>query len=118
MAKRKTTPFKPWETAAQGGIEKRYIRCGNSQMLHPAMRSLSANAFRIYLYMRLEAGGEREFVYTRSKYKDLCSNEAFQRAKNELIEKGFITVKENNAHRQKANIYEFSDKWKDSSRPP
>ena len=33
-------------------------------------------------------------------------------SKDELIEKGFIRVKQNNANLRKANIYEFCDEWK------
>lgn len=63
MARRKPTPFPPWQTEKPDGIEKRYIRLGNSQMLHPAMLSLSDKAFRIYVQMLLEAGGQRNLNF-------------------------------------------------------
>ncbi len=62
--------------------------------------------------MLLESGGKREFTFPRSKYSKLAGHDVFQRAKDELIEKGFIRVKQNNANLRKANIYEFSEAWK------
>ena len=44
-------------------IEERYIRLGNSQLLHPAMLSLSDKAVRIYTYMLLESGGKRNLHF-------------------------------------------------------
>lgn len=112
MARPKKTPFSPWQTCKDSGIEERYIRLGNSQLLHPAMISLSDKAKTIYIYMLLESGGERDFTFPRSKYNKLAGHSVFQGAKDELIEKGFIKVKQNNANLRKANIYEFSDEWK------
>lgn len=112
MAKRKKTPFAPWQTCKSDGIEQRYIRLGNSQLLHPAMLSLSDKAQIVYIHMLLEAGGKREFTFPRSKYMTISSISAFKNAKAELISKGFIKEKQNNANLRKANIYEFSDAWK------
>ncbi len=112
MARQKKTPFPAWQTCKTDGIENRYIRLGNSQLLHPAMLNLSDKAFVIYVHMLLESGGKREFVFPMSKYKALAGKSNFQRAKSELIEKGFIRELQNNANLRKPNIYEFSDAWK------
>lgn len=113
MAKTKKTPFPPWQTCKDSGIEERYIRLGNSQLLHYATQSLSDKAFKIYSYMLLEAGGHKEFTFPRSKYKKISSPDAFDRAKKELLQKGFIEEKQNNKNLRKPNIYEFSEKWKE-----
>ena len=52
MSRTKKTPFAVWETTKPDGIEKRYIRMGNSQMIHPTLFGLSHTAFRVYAYMR------------------------------------------------------------------
>ena len=57
MARQRKTPFPPWQTCKDSGVEDRYIRLGNSQLLHPAIISLSDKAIRIYAYMLLESGG-------------------------------------------------------------
>lgn len=113
MAKSKPTPFFSWETTKPNGIEKRYIRMGDTQMLHPAMLSLSHSAFRVYAYMKIESGGHKEFEYPYSKFKKIISKQGFQSALAELVEKGFIKVTQKNKNLRIPNKYAFSDDWKD-----
>ena len=68
MAKGKRRAFREWESCAPGLQEGRFMRLGNTQMLHQKMRSLSGNAFMLYSYMKLEAGGNAVFEFPRSKY--------------------------------------------------
>lgn len=112
MPRTKKTPFPPWQTMKENGIEERYIRLGNSQLLHCATMELGDKAFRLYIHMLLEAGGKKEFTFPRSKYKKLAGNTVFQNAKEELLNRGFIKIKQNNANLRKPNIYEFSEEWK------
>lgn len=112
MARSKKTPFPSWQTCKPDGVEQRYIRLGNSQLMHPAMLKLSDKARIVYIHMLLESGGKREFTFPRSKYMQISSISAFKNAKEELIDKGFIREKQNNANLRKPNIYEFSDEWK------
>ena len=78
MARQRKTPFQPWQTKKDNGIEERYIRLGNSLMIAPAMLALSDKAFRIYTNMLLEAGGKKQFTYPRSKYMRISSISAFK----------------------------------------
>lgn len=117
MPRQKKTPFPPWQTMKENGIEERYIRLGNSQLLHSATMELGDKAFKLYVYMLLESGGKREFTFPRSKYRKLAGNTVFQNAKEELLQKGFIVLKQNNANLRKPNIYEFSEEWKKRSPP-
>ncbi len=111
MGRKSKTPFKPWETTKENGLEDRFIRLGNSQMLHPVYKSLSSSAKEIYQYMKLESGGYLDFEFPASKYLDLMSKHTFLKAKAELIEKGFIEELQNNRFIRKPNIYRFSAKW-------
>ncbi len=112
MARQKKTPFQPWLSRQPDGIEKRYIRLGNSQLLHPAMLNLGKAAFKIYVYMLLESGGKVEFELPRAKYKKIVAPATFQKAVEELSEAGFIEVVQRNANIQKPNKYRFSSGWK------
>ena len=115
MSRGKKTPFKDWETNNISGNEKRYIRVASSQMNHRTYRALTkknGNAAILYHFMRMKAGGSREFVFPHSDYKDLMANGTFLSCKNLLIEYGFIDEVENNAHRMMANVYRFSERWK------
>ena len=112
MSRTKPTPFPQWETMKTDGIEQRYIRMGNSQMLHPAVLNLTHSAFQVYSYMKLESGGMPAFKFPRSKYKKFISPNGFQSAKDELCAAGLIEVEQCNANLRKPNVYRFSAKWK------
>lgn len=113
MGRPKKVPFSPWQTEKNDGIEKRYIRLGNSQMLHPATLGLKPTSYRIYTYMLLESGGAKYFEFPYSKFKKLCSKQGFQNAIQELVEKGFIDIVERNKILREPNKYAFSERWKD-----
>ena len=108
----KKTPFPIWQSLKSNGIEDRYIRLGNSQLLHESMHDLTHTAFRVYVYMLLESGGKCEFTFPRKKYECFVSRGGASSAIKELEEKGFIETVQNNANLRKANIYRFSDRWK------
>ena len=113
---KKKTPFQPWTTLKPNGIEERYIRLGNSLMKCSAFKELSSTAKLVWIYMLLESGGQREFEFSASVYTALMDKKTFLKARNELIEAGFIEIKQNNAHVRKANVYAFSEKWKEKAR--
>lgn len=112
MARTKKTPFAPWESKADGGMEKRYFRTGATIMASEAMRGLSSSAFKIYFYMRIESGGKREFKFPYTKYSSFMSKPTFFKARDELVERGFIDIMQNNRNLRQANIYAFSERWK------
>ena len=114
MSRGRKTPFSEWQTIKTNGIEERYIRLGNSQMLHESMQKLSHAEFRMYVYMLLESGGKREFQMPRSKYKRFLSSHGAQSAISGLEKKGFIDIVEKNGNLRKANVYRFSTHWKDA----
>jgi hypothetical protein len=112
MPRIKKTPFAPWESTYADGMEKRYIRMGNTQMCSKMMMDLPASAFRVYCYMKLEAKGCKQFEFPYAKYRSYMSKHTFLDAKKKLIANGFIDEVQNNRNLRKANIYAFSDRWK------
>ena len=112
MARTKRVPFAPWETRYANGIEKRFIRLGATQMASEAMRKLSSSAFRIYISMRLESGGHREFTFPHTKYAAFMSKPTFFRVLKELEEAGFIDIVSRNKNLRISNEYRFSERWK------
>ena len=114
MSRSKKTPFPEWQTLKPNGVEERYIRLGNSQMLHESMHKLSHAEYRLYTYMILESGGKREFQMPRSKYGRFLSSHGAQSAISGLEKKGFIDIIEKNGNLRKANVYRFSNRWKDT----
>lgn len=113
MARKKKTPFAPWETGTSDGIEKRYIRLGNTLLYSPVFLQLSAKAKETYIYMRIESAGQREFTMPYSKYTQFSKKDSFLRAREELEKAGFIETIQHNGNLRKPNVYRFSEKWKE-----
>ena len=115
MSRYKKTPFKPWESTKFDGIEKRYIRLSDTQLMSTAMKKLKPLSFKIYIYMRIESAGRKDFKFPHGVYNKklkICSKQGFQNALKDLQQNGFIEVKEHNKNLRIANVYSFSDKWK------
>lgn len=113
MGRTKKTPFQPWQTCKSDGNEERYIRLGNSQLLHAEVNNLTHGAFRAYVYMLLESGGKQQFTFSRVKYNKFMSQGGGVKAIQELESKGFIEVVERNRNLRKPNVYRFSERWKE-----
>jgi len=89
-------------------------------VLDPIFVGLSSSAKVLYMYMKLWAVGQDTVKYATSMAKDYFgSNNTFKKARNELIEKGFINYI--NEHRSKDMCetaeYEFSNRWQILSPP-
>jgi hypothetical protein len=112
LSKGKKRAFNEWESCVPGLQDGRFMRLSNSQMLHEKMRGLSGNAYKLYGYMKLEAGGALVYEFPRRKFISFMSENSFGRARAELIDAGFIEEEENNANVRKANKYRFSSRWK------
>lgn len=112
MARKKIVAFESWESKDSNGYERRYFRMGATLMASEPMRSLSPSAFKVYCYMRIESGGRRSFTFPHAKYRTFMSKPTFFKALTELQEHGFVDVIQRNGNLRKANIYAFSDRWK------
>lgn len=109
-------PFSEWQTLT-AGKEKRFIRLGASLLRCEQFASLSSSAKVLYIYMLLNAGGQKKFEMPHSEYKSIMAKNTFLQARNELISSGFVTIAENNANLRKPNLFEFSSEWK-KIKPP
>lgn len=112
MAKTRKVPFAPWETTKANGIEIRYIRLGDTLLSSAAARGLSYSAFKVLVYMKIEAAGKKDFQFPCHKYIGIVSKPTFQRALTELVETGFIDILSRNKNLRTANEYTFSSRWK------
>lgn len=100
-----------------------HIRLTKDMMMSKNFLKLSANAFKLYGYMKLWASGQETFKYSISmvleKTKDkkkkakLMSATTFEKAKKELIKYGFIEQLNLFSARDKreAGEFMFSNKW-------
>ena len=104
------TRFKTWE-----GIhpKDRHIRLTKYTMCSDEYKGLSSSAKVLYSYMKLWACGRETVEYAASMAKDIMTRNTFFRARDELVEKGFIEyINKHRARdmREKAE-YQFSTKW-------
>jgi len=80
--------------------------------------SLKPTTFKILVYMHDYSNGEQEFTFPKSIYTKITTAETFKKAKEELIEKGFIEEIANGKNTRTESIYRFTDKWNDYKLPP
>lgn len=102
-----------WESG-QDQDGEHFARIGKSLLRHEAFKALGASARLLYICMVEACAGEREFTFTVADYK-ACgfAMNTFLRAKEELIQAGFITVIESGRTTRTPNKYAFSNEWKE-----
>ncbi len=109
--------IRPWLSAKADCKEGRFIQIGNSLLLSEQMCKLKPGARYLYLCMTMEAGGKREFTFPASSAEKYhIPPSSFDRFKAELIDAGFIRIKESGRLTREKNVYEFVFDWK--ARPP
>lgn len=112
-------PLNAWETATKDGMsDPFYIRLGQSLLDHPAYCTMKPLSQVIYIQMVKQAKGKTAFEFPHSVYSKYCSNDGFNKAKVQLIERGFIEVITDNRFTGKENKYKFSSAWKEYIPPP
>lgn len=120
MGRRKTAGrcnIRPWLSAKADCKEGRFIQIGNSLLLSEQFGKLKAGARDLYFRMAMESGGEREFTFPASSAeRHHIPASSFERFKAELIDAGFIRIKESGRLTREKNVYEFVFDWK--ARPP
>lgn len=121
MARKKFTPFKPYETArfSNNGktLNEQHIRLTRSMLLSPAYKDLGKNATKILNAMKLIAKGEQEFEFSCSLGTEFLgisteSQKNVRLAIKKLIEHGFIKrIHFSNGVGHIPNKYSFDNAW-------
>lgn len=88
---------------------RKFVRIYDSLYHSRAFQTMTPSARHVYIDMLLAAAGRESFQYPQSAYKKIVSPDTFHKAKQQLIEHGFITEERYAASR---NTYYLSDKWK------
>jgi hypothetical protein len=110
MARKKNIViFRPFE--GRKAIDT-YIRLSKDMLLNKNFLSLSYSAFKLYTYMILWAAGRDEIEYAWSNAKKILkSSSTFDKAKKELIEKGFMKITRTSKCSRQPNMYKFISDW-------
>jgi hypothetical protein len=91
-----------------------------NMLTDPVYMGLSSSSKVLYQYMKLWACGRDTVVYAASMTKDVMDGKTYRKARDELVEKGFIIYL--NPHRardmREAAEYEFSCGWQSYATPP
>ena len=75
--------------------DTKFIRISYSMLKSPTFKSLSYSAIVLYLYMRMRSAGREDVTYALSygtMHSSLKSKTTVNRAIDELVKKGFITI--------------------------
>ena len=102
--------FKTWE-----GIhpKDKHVRLTDYMMRSREYKSLSSSAKVLYMYMKLAACGNETVEYAISYAKGFMSAPTFCKARDDLVEKGFIEYVNRHCARDLREMaeYKFSTKW-------
>ena len=82
-----------------------------------AYRGLSpyAKTLLIELKRKTVLEPDHPLIYTRSEAKEMMDERTFIKARDQLVQEGFIDIVEDNSEIRKPHIYTFSDRWKSMS---
>jgi len=91
----------------------KHVRLTKSMMLDPIYLGLSSNAKTLYNYMKMWACGHDTVEYAASLSSGFMSSSTFFKARDELVEKGFIEYPNKYRARDMRETaeYEFSKRW-------
>lgn len=110
--KAKKVALPGWASATPGGEDGRFIRLGVSFFEHSAVCSMTASEFQLYAYLVKIAGQSREFEIPRSEYSKFMGVGTFCRARDGLIQKGFIETIYCGKNTRENSRYRFCFEWK------
>lgn len=102
----------PFKLCEGGKRNDKHIRLTSDMMMNKVYMELSDSAKTVYSYMKLYACGNDVFEYPVSLALKYTSKSTFLRAKDELIQNGFIEYEQNNRIARVKNKYKLSGEWR------
>ena len=93
------------------GYKERYVSIAETMILHENFISLSSSAKTLYLYMKYWACGKEEITYASSLAEKYMTKPTFRKARDELVNKGFLKYVECGKFSRTPNIYKFISDW-------
>lgn len=114
--RRNKVSFPPWFTKIETGMERKYIRIGETMIKSEAWNTLPSSTTKLLLCMMYVANGKQHFQFPcHLAVQCGFSRSSFWRYRDELIAYGFIEVVANNKLQRRNNVYGFCSKWKEFS---
>lgn len=109
MGRREKQPDRQQYFITQGK-NKAFFRIYRDLFESEQFLKLSPKAQLLYIEFGLAAGQNAEFTFPLSAYRKRFSKDGFHKAKQQLIDAGFIA--EVRRYKTHANVYKLSDAWK------
>ena len=114
----KQNKLNPWLTAKGSDQKDPFVMISESLVTSPAFKDLSYSSQMTYILMCMAMNhahhnGKLEFIFPRSVYngKYEISNNAFDHAKKELVDHGFI-IYTSGKNQRVSSKYQMSNSWK------
>lgn len=114
MGRKRKQPIQPWLAPAETE-PKNFARLYDTTLKHPAFIKLPYSAKHLLSCMFQASAGKREFHLAEKEYRQYGFNpETFHKAKEKLIEAGFIKIAKGGRTTRTPNVYAFRDstEWK------
>lgn len=108
------TPFAEWEAIEPKGV---YTRTPTDLLHHPAFLDLTPAAKVTLIYMREEAAGEQNFLFTIFSHQEFISKDGFAQSVKQLVSHGFIEIAASYRHSKRPTEYRMCAAWK-TWKPP
>lgn len=108
-SRKKKIPFHGYESTKD---EDNFMRLTKSMMTSQIYYSLHDYSRTLYNYMKLWAMGKPTVEYSQTMAKEYLAKNTFYKARDELIEKGFLGYEVHNRYGHKSNVYKFSGEWR------
>ena len=103
----------PWVSAKADNKEKKFLQIGVTLFENEAFQSLTPPQKIVYLAMCLDAGGSREFTFSKERFSHFGIPPSTARDAIEvLIQKGFITREFSGKLAHTKSLFRFSLDWK------
>lgn len=110
--RRNKVPFPPWFTKIETGMERKYIRIGETMIKSEAWKTLPSSTTKLLICMMYVANGKQHFQFPcHLAVQCGFSRSSFWRYRDELIAYGFIEVVANNKLQRRNNVYGFCSKF-------
>lgn len=108
--------FEPFESTQK---TERYVRISKSMYTSKAWKSLKSQERDLYIAMKIKflknsdgTNNSRNISFTYKEAEEIMSSKTFTKARDHLVEKGFIDIVREGWVKSECNIYAFSERWK------
>ncbi len=112
MGKKEKNKWHLFESLTTGN--HRHVRISKTMYDHQAWKALTSYERDLYLHIKMKYNGRNNdnISFTYKEGQELMSRSRFIKARDRLVELGFIDIIENWRHSNRPTIYGLSARWR------